>query len=807
MLEENKRFRLLFHRLTEPGQAKQMVYNMIPLKKILNGSGLSDAYAEYIKDDVRNEVLKTISSIQLTAKIKKMFERTFPITTLHETNATYNFADVVKVYNRINSGGVRVAAEEKAYATLVSIRPDANEWLRKLFTEIHGGDPSQTENSFMRDDVLKRQKEQSFGFKLFIRTLAQVANFHLNQKPGSSSLSFDVFNRADIRDVLSREGVTILEETQEILLYMKTCLEGLCCDDLRFLPDTLSLIPSFELLLKYPAIMEESKYQQLMQYFVLKSLLLNPTQREIFDTVGQIRKTNVLEECAEKIRKRKINVHSLLNSLQGANTLQDRYTLMLYWLERKNNARDFSYKNLTNKSPGEREVLLTKDCKPEKQHIVPYSILKKIYTDMDEEGRITKHPANNIGNITYISQEENSLDGLSDRMVNLGFEEPENLKARLFIDSPEANPESPMHYYNQLFSVSVHSPQQLKTYEKFYLERAKLIAKGFTAWVGNLEPAPSNERIEPRSPLFNQSVNDTIRDLDYDNALEDLLYKISEQRGVYKRKLKEAKLALSIKESNEQFLSLRFLDNEFHLVVDKKRYKAALAQSLFSIVRDPQFKGDCKVIREDKVILPVSGSVDITAKVLSAIFNYLTKSESLPHQNEATQQENGKNFIAGFLMAASQKAQAQAESVDRSNVRKKWNEALFSVQAREQLGNDMAAVLLDMLHKFEEIGFVISWGTGYDAGSYSIKAPDICPRSFLTIYANGNLSLNFGWLNSTNKAEMARDRFVELIKEKTHLEVPPDYVAKYCNYPKEVWSPHADPIVGVMKQVLDEFRG
>ena len=48
-IEENKRYRLLFHRITEPGQGSKMVYNMVPLKKVLKSSDLSDLYASILK--------------------------------------------------------------------------------------------------------------------------------------------------------------------------------------------------------------------------------------------------------------------------------------------------------------------------------------------------------------------------------------------------------------------------------------------------------------------------------------------------------------------------------------------------------------------------------------------------------------------------------------------------------------------------------------------------------------------------------------------------------------------------------------
>ena len=46
----------------------------------------------------------------------------------------------------------------------------------------------------------------------------------------------------------------------------------------------------------------------------------------------------------------------------------------------------------------------------------------------------------------------------------------------------------------------------------------------------------------------------------------------------------------------------------------------------------------------------------------------------------------------------------------------------------------------------------MSWGTGGKKGSFSVKDSDLCQRSLLSVYSNGRMNLNFGWLNGTERA-------------------------------------------------------
>jgi hypothetical protein len=96
-----------------------------------------------------------------------------------------DFEEAVRVYVRINSAGMRVEAEETAYANLVAVKPEAaNEALNEFFKISHEGDPKVIEQA-SRDDLLERQKESRFGFKLFMRVLEDNLKHHLLEDEGS----------------------------------------------------------------------------------------------------------------------------------------------------------------------------------------------------------------------------------------------------------------------------------------------------------------------------------------------------------------------------------------------------------------------------------------------------------------------------------------------------------------------------------------------------------------------------------------------------------------------------------------------
>ena len=164
----------------------------------------------------------------------------------------YSSRSVVSAYNRINSAGKRVEAEERAFANLVSVTDYAEEALKNFFRRTASWRPAEgapdtaPQNSTSvgkRDGLLQREKESRFGFKLFMRAFVITFGYHADRTIGSSSFSFDSVEPETL-DGAKEHLKPILDGTVELLIQTADVLRSrLHCDDFRMLPDTASLWP------------------------------------------------------------------------------------------------------------------------------------------------------------------------------------------------------------------------------------------------------------------------------------------------------------------------------------------------------------------------------------------------------------------------------------------------------------------------------------------------------------------------------------------------------------------------------------
>lgn len=624
----------MFHFVTNPRVGGERVrYNLIPLNLFFEDQDTDVRALIRPTSATPHEVLRRMEEIRLRDGIRLLLDK--KVFSLKVYTKEYKLSSVVALYNRINSAGKRVESEEKAFATLVSLYPLTNQWLKEVFESIHERSDVSTEG-FKRDNILKRRKERNFGFKLFIRTFIQVCAYHFGSSLGSNSFSFEVINNLPFQMRLKNDlEVTwgLFGRTGRVVQFVRELLrDGLKCDDLQTLPDTTSLLPLFQVLIRFPKFMEPEmqRYVPMLQCLALRLLLSqNPTQEKILGLVKLINRAEKAENCFKELEtkvERPIELRKKLPTrLEKSNALQDRYTLMLYWLLRKREVIDFSYENLDEekckhmrKQYG-KELPLKDSVEPEKQHILPYSLLDKLY-NLEKRGRVSKHQANNIGNITYISHDLNDFKtGLGSKPINLALDPPDNLEGHFLGTTGNVGYMYEKAKKKAINAGAANREKAKRAFEGFCKRRRELIAEAFVKWVEDLAPALTiPERIEPEARV-EASLQDQVHRRDYPDDIEDAVLELVADRSLRFKLLRRKQISkedlvrrVSSSSDHKGFI-IWFLDDQFEV---EPAPSSALYKKLERLMtgKAPQAK---KGVNPGNWVLPARGEKsEVTVRIL-----------------------------------------------------------------------------------------------------------------------------------------------------------------------------------------------
>jgi hypothetical protein len=264
-------------------------------------------------------------------------------------------------------------------------------------------------------------------------------------------------------------------------------------------------------------------------------LMLRDTDtKDILVLVGQVDDSDNSSQALDAFMNSKVFADSALikdirRRLQTALTLNNRYTLILYWLLRHKGAMDFDYRknylNITGKA-----VRISERCRPSKQHIVPYSYLKDIYPILNRKGRLAKHEANDIGNLTYISAEENGWKCLGNKPLNLR-EEPCSNRESHFLKGAKIR-----QFFKVVCDRDAASKERKHCYEQFLRERRAAIRVAFEDFERDLRKRAEITmktliNLDPAPRLIHKDKAERIRNLPYPPAAKSAIAEMMRLSG------------------------------------------------------------------------------------------------------------------------------------------------------------------------------------------------------------------------------------------------------------------------------------
>lgn len=164
---------------------------------------------------------------------------------------------------------------------------------------------------------------------------------------------------------------------------------------------------------------------------------------------------------------------------------------------------------------------------------------------------------------------------------------------------------------------------------------------------------------------------------------------------------------------------------------------------------------------------------------------------------EARQYEhNGIKIVVPTLFGYTDQARAVKRHVNVTNPTSSgaiWDEERFISVITKNLKPEEADAIMRFHVECVQAGYSIKWGTGKISGTFSIAKPKTSPKNLLCVSTEGNLGLNFGWLDP----ELA-ERLRAAVEATTKLKFSSEYTGKFPYFKPAQWIPHVDEFLKVL---------
>jgi hypothetical protein len=129
-------------------------------------------------------------------------------------------------------------------------------------------------------------------------------------------------------------------------------------------------------------------------------------------------------------------------------------------------------------------------------------------------------------------------------------------------------------------------------------------------------------------------------------------------------------------------------------------------------------------------------------------------------------------------------------TVQKSGARRIWNEESFREDVLRRLDRAAAQEVLRFYEFCTKLpNAELKWGTGKDRGSFSVVNPSVSHRSLITVLSDGEMWLNFNWLNETDSERSARELLLNCLANISTLGVDSTHRDKGRILPVKRWAP------------------
>jgi hypothetical protein len=129
--------------------------------------------------------------------------------------------------------------------------------------------------------------------------------------------------------------------------------------------------------------------------------------------------------------------------------------------------------------------------------------------------------------------------------------------------------------------------------------------------------------------------------------------------------------------------------------------------------------------------------------------------------------------------------------------RQKWTEPMFFDAFAEAHGDERAQQMSRWHQAMQERGYQARLGTGTQRGSISYVLASTFRRSVVTVYTDGELTVNLHWLNDSADERLAQEKLFALIKDRTGL--PINDQNEYAKFDLEQWWSAKDSLLNVLE--------
>lgn len=116
--------------------------------------------------------------------------------------------------------------------------------------------------------------------------------------------------------------------------------------------------------------------------------------------------------------------------------------------------------------------------------------------------------------------------------------------------------------------------------------------------------------------------------------------------------------------------------------------------------------------------------------------------------------DDDRRYIVPTLFGYTEQARASKDQVAQQiSGNTKWSRERFMAELSQSMSQSQRDAVINLIEYGHSEKFQVKWGRG-KTGSMNVVAPKLCPRSIFTLWNNGDLTINLGWIGDELRSDL-----------------------------------------------------
>jgi len=217
----------------------------------------------------------------------------------------------------------------------------------------------------------------------------------------------------------------------------------------------------------------------------------------------------------------------------------------------------------------------------------------------------------------------------------------------------------------------------------------------------------------------------------------------------------------------------------------------------FSLVEDRLTSG------EIRLVFFLEDSPYELRSIVEFLNNQMNRTEVIIVEAGIFEKDNVRVVVPNVFGYTEEARRIKKTTTSAKSGRRVWNDSSFFDDVKSRLSSVQQDAIRKLYEWAQTQNLTVRWGTGAQRGSYSLVLPSLVNKSVISVYSDGQMSVNVGWLNENKEILAFRNDLANVFADIYSIQFEEDMNKTFPTISVDEWVEKVDSLIKALSKLFE----